>query len=97
MTVTLTILAFIAGWCGTPYPRRWRFPWPWPPPPPEPDPICPVCGNILGAIGGIVLYAIISSVLPNEVGVVTSLVSGFVGGRFLNDIGGMVNPTKMKR
>ena len=96
MTLSLALLALIAGWCGTPYPRRWRVPWPFPPIPDPRPPGCSVCGNVLGAIGGIVLYAIVASVFPNEAGVVTSLVTGFVGGRFLNEIGGLVMPTKMQ-
>jgi hypothetical protein len=52
----------LAGWCGTPWPRRWP-PLPWPPGPdpdpvykPQPDPwvILKVIGVVGGIIGGLI-------------------------------------------
>ena len=55
----------LAGWCGTPWRRRW--PWPWPGPGPEPDPgpdprgpspdpwiVVKVIGVVGGIIGGLI-------------------------------------------
>ncbi len=98
MAASYFIVALIAGWCGTPYPKRWRFPWPFPPiPGPGPDPICPVCGSILGAMGGVIIHGIVAWLFPNEINVTSALVSGFIGGRLLNDLAGSVMPGKMKQ
>lgn len=85
MNAITIILALIAGWCGTPYPHRWRFPYPFPEPlPPQPRP-CYVCGNFLGAVGGVVATLTMTYVLGKDVSIEATLIAGYIGGRFTND------------
>jgi hypothetical protein len=84
MTALTITLALLAGWCGTPYPRRWKFPFPPIPFPPEPDP-CFVCGKILGALGGLAFNLGLHYLTSIEPNIETTLVGGYLGGIFLND------------
>ena len=76
------ILAGIVGWCGTYWPRRFPFPIggggggdPWPDG-------CEVCGDILGAIGGVVLWLVIGRAFEGS-GVAEIAIVSFFGGAFL--------------
>jgi hypothetical protein len=75
-------LAAIIGWCGTGWPIR--FPGGggggWDPSDPWPD-NCPVCGMIIGAIAGVVIWAVIGPEIAGE-GLAEILVLSFFGGSF---------------
>ncbi|GGD57813.1 hypothetical protein GCM10011514_22390 [Emticicia aquatilis] len=84
MTATIIILALLAGWCGTPYPRRWRFLYP---PIPKPDPeVCSVCGKVMGALGGLSLNLGLYYVGGLDLSIETTLIAGYIGGILVNDI-----------
>lgn len=77
------ILAAIVGWCGTYWPRRWPLP-PGPSPYPNPDdpwpPNCPVCGAIIGAIAGVILWKVLEPRYGD--GFLEVAVMAFFGGAF---------------
>lgn len=96
MNTALIVAALLAGWCGTPYPRRFPFPWPFPEPFPKPNPPRPelvpnpVISNILGAVGGLIAYGVLTIAFKDQLTLTNVLVSGFLGGRFINDLGGLL-------
>lgn len=94
MNAAIYAVAMLAGWCGTPWPRRWPIPFPWPPKP-EPDPPpCPVCGNIISTLAGLGIVVLFAQVLDAELSIAGAGVVGFVGGRFVGDL---YNAATLKR
>jgi hypothetical protein len=102
MTFSLLALWALVGWCGTPWPRWWRWPIP---PPPEPDPRGPspqpwLVSKIIGVVGGIAggwVYAEVFGPLPDPwnpgpepwmrgLAVAATALGAFVGARLLSDI-----------
>lgn len=84
MTSLTILLALLAGWCGTPYPRRWKLPYPPFPFPPEPAP-CPVCGKVMGALGGLAFNVGFYFLTGIDLNIETTLIAGYIGGVFFND------------
>lgn len=82
MTITYAVIALLVGWCGTPWPKRWPIPLP---PPPDPWP-CPVCGNVVSAVGGLVGGFLVTQVFPNEISLVSVSIGAFVLGRIAGDV-----------
>src|SRR5688572_29777227 len=86
----------LAGWCGTPWRRRW--PWPWPGPGPDPDPrgpspdpwlIIKIIGVVGGIIGGLVFDRVFDGTpLPaRSLGwVAATSFGGFIVGRVLSEV-----------
>ena len=76
-------LAAIIGWCGTGWPIR--FPGGsggggWDPDNPWPD-NCPMCGMIIGAIAGAVIWAVVNPEIAGE-GLLELATISFFGGSF---------------
>ena len=76
------LLAAIAGWCGTGWPIRFPIgggggtpddPWP---------DNCPVCGMVIGAIAGVVIYLVVGPQYGAAGALVPTAVLGFLGGSF---------------
>lgn len=74
----------LAGWCGTPWRRRWPIP-----PPPDPDPwwLEKVLGIAGGLAAGWYFHTLGSDPMPG-------IVAAFIGGRVLSDIGGALMPQR---
>jgi hypothetical protein len=82
MTIPIFVLvSLLAGWCGT-VPR---LPFTLPPIPKPPRPICPVCG-VVGAFGGLGLSAFATQGFTVETSLVSLILLGVIGGRFLGDL-----------
>ena len=99
----------LAGWCGTPWRRRW--PWPWPPGPdpdprgphpepwgPSPDPwiIIKVLGIVGGIVGGIIFDRVFDGTpLPaRSVGWMAATSFGaLILGRVVSEVGSLVIPS----
>ena len=79
------VLAAIAGWCGTGWPIR--FPWPGggggggSPDDPWPD-NCPVCGMVIGAIMGVIIWEVVGRQLAPDASLLEIAAVGFLGGSF---------------
>jgi hypothetical protein len=85
-------IAFMIGWCGTYWPRR--FPIPIGPGPRDPDdpwpPNCPVCGPIIGGIAAVVLEATIGREVGT--GLIEDGVLSFFAGAFGSTlVGGLLS------
>ena len=87
MSLSLLIFWGVAGWCGTPWPRRWPLP---PPPPPAPKWFI---NRIVGIVGGVVGGLLFNQAWPVQefqgslgLAVVASGVGAFIGSLFLQDI-----------
>ena len=80
MDTSWFVLGGLAGWCATPWPIRFPW-WRWPPPPPQPEPVCPVCGNLFCALGGLGGTAVLAALWPDQCSVATVLLMGLLGGR----------------
>ncbi len=88
MTAIYAAFSLLVGWCGTPWPIRW--PIPIPPWPPEPDPPCPVCGNVISALGGLVGGYLVTQLVPEQISLVSVSIGAFVVGRLAGDFYGAV-------
>lgn len=86
MNLALISTALLAGWCGTPYPGRFRFPLPWFDKIPGDFLICPRCGRLLGALGGLFFYGAVALFMKEELNLTNVLIGGFMGGRLINEI-----------
>lgn len=84
MDIAYAVLSLLVGWCGTPWPIRW--PIPIPPWPPEPEPICPICGNVISSLGGLVGGVLVTQVFPSEISFVSVAIGAFVISRIAGDI-----------
>ena len=84
-------LAFMVGWCGTYWPRRFPFPvgpGPWDPNDPWP-PGCEVCGPILGGLAAVVLEAVFGREVGT--GLIEDSVLWFFAGAFGSSlVGGLM-------
>ena len=77
----------IVGWCGTPWPGRWK----WPPPPP-PDPwwwMTKVIGVVGGVVGGWAFSLLFNADLANPAGVGLTFAGALAGSILANDIYGI--------
>lgn len=95
-------LAALAGWCGTGWPIR--FPGTgggggWDPDQPWPD-NCPPCGLVIGAISGVIIWAVLGRDMAADGGVFAIAGLGFLGGSFglslvrsLTSLGGRGKPS----
>lgn len=93
MQLSLFALWAIVGWCGTPWPRWWR--WPIPPPPPDPEPW--VLLRLIGVVGGIAggwAFTRVFGPQPepwtSAIPAAASAVGAFLGSILLTDIYGLV-------
>jgi membrane associated rhomboid family serine protease len=82
------VLWALVGWCGTPWPHRFRLP----PPPPPPDPWW--FNRLPAVIGGLLGGWVFNSVWPmtanmSGVDVAATAVGAFVGAVLLTDIVGL--------
>lgn len=84
MSITFLIIGFLAGWCGTPWPKRWPIPWP-PVPKPDPPP-CWICGNFASGIAGVFTAFLVMNFIPEEVDLATISITSFIGGRLGGDL-----------
>jgi hypothetical protein len=82
------LIAAIAGWCGTGWPRRWPGgggggggePGDWPP-------NCWVCGPIVGAISAVILVAVLGPAVESA-GLGGLMAFSFLAGSFGNTLVG---------
>jgi uncharacterized membrane protein YeaQ/YmgE (transglycosylase-associated protein family) len=93
MRLSLFVLWAIVGWCGTPWPRWWRWP---PPPPPLPDPDPWPIYKVIGIVGGIAGGWVFTQVFePNPspwniaINAAASAVGAVLGARLLLDLYGL--------
>lgn len=91
MRLSLFALWALVGWCGTPWPRWWRWP---PPPPPDPDPW--IIYKIIGVAGGIAGGWIFTQVFKPQpdpwipaIDAAATAVGALLGSRLLLDIYGL--------
>ncbi len=88
MNLIYAAVSLLVGWCGTPWPIRWPIPIP---PRPEPDPPCPVCGNVVSALGGLIGGFLVTQLVPNEVSLVSVAIGSFVVARIAGDLYSLVS------
>ena len=79
MDTSLFVLGLLAGWCATPWPLRYPW-WRWASHR-QPEPACPLCGNLICALGGLGAAAVLAALWPEQFNLTNTLLMGLLGGR----------------